>query len=174
MSYTKAFIDEYFKTHINGYFGFFDVLGYKDLIINNELDTVVDIYNKTLSDLGEKAILIEGRHDYARAPDQQPVKYLAFSDTIILYQDSSLYIPDMKIRGHSLLEIQSLKIFVETVCYLLRLSFERGIPLRGAVSHGRYYATEKGCFLGKPIIEAYNMEKTQDWAGAVICKSVQD
>jgi hypothetical protein len=174
MSYSKAFLDEYFKTHIKGYFGFFDILGYKDLIINNELDTIVEIYNKSLSDLAEKAVLIEGKHDYARVHDQQPVKCLAFSDTIILYQDSSLYIPKIKIKGHSLLEIQSLKIFVETVCYLLRLSFERGIPIRGAVSYGRYYATEKGCFLGRPIVEAYNMEKAQNWAGAVICSSIQE
>lgn len=174
MSYTKAFLDEYFKTHIKGYFGFFDILGYKDLIMNNELDAVVEIYNKTLSDLAEKAILIEGKHDYARASDQQPVKCLAFSDTVILYQDSSLYIPKMEIKNHALGEIQSLKIFVETVCYLLRLSFERGIPIRGAVSYGRYYATEKGCFLGRPIVEAYNLEKAQKWAGAVICSSMQD
>jgi len=63
---------------------------------------------------------------------------------------------------------------METVSYLLRLSFERGIPIRGAVSYGRYYATERGCFLGMPIIEAYKMEQAQDWAGAVICRSVQD
>jgi hypothetical protein len=174
MSYSKAFLEEYFKTHIKGYFGFFDILGYKDLILNNKLDTIVEIYNKSLSDLAEKAILIEGKHDYARVHDQQPVKCLAFSDTIILYQDSSLYIPKIKIKGHSLLEIQRLKIFIETVCYLLRLSFERGIPIRGAVSYGRYYATEKGCFLGKPIVEAYNMEKAQNWSGAVICSSIQE
>jgi hypothetical protein len=53
---------------------------------------------------------------------------------------------------------------METVSYLLRLSFERGIPIRGAVGYGRYYATERGCFLGVPIIEAYKMEKAQDWA----------
>jgi hypothetical protein len=174
MKYTKAFLDEYFKTHITGYLGFFDVLGYKDLISNNKLDKVVDIYNKTLLDLAEKAIIIEGKHEYARVADQQPVKYLAFSDTIILYQDESLYIPRIELKSRALREIQSLKIFMETVSYLLRLSFERGIPIRGAVSYGRYYATERGCILGEPIVEAYKMEQAQDWAGAIICKSVQE
>lgn len=174
MSITRESIDEYFKTHINGYFGFFDILGYKDLILKNDLETVVEVYNETLSDLAEKSILIEGKHDYAKISDQHPVRYFVFSDTIILYQDSSLSFPTMEIKGHSLLEVESLKIFMETVCYLLRLSFDRGIPIRGAISYGKYYATENGCFLGKPIVDAYNMEKSQMWSGAVICESVQD
>jgi len=173
MSYAKAFLNEYSQTHIKGYLGFFDVLGYKDLISNNKLDDVIDIYNRTLLNLAEKAILIEGKHDYARIEGKEPVKYLAFSDTIILYQDES-YIFKNRPKKPCLNRDTEPQNFHGNCELFIKVIIERGIPIRGAVSYGRYYATERGCFLGMPIIEAYKMEQAQDWAGAVICRSVQD
>lgn len=148
---------------IEGFFGLFDILGYKKLIENNDLTKLIEIFNEYILDIDKRSVTIDGidRNQMLSFPSQPEVQTLVFSDTIILYQEKS----------ENLLDLTP-SILLKS-CLLLRFAFEGGIPLRGAISYGKYYVHDK-CFLGKPIIEAYEDEKKQDWSGAVLCKSAEE
>jgi hypothetical protein len=149
-------ISEGYKT--KGFFGFFDVLGYRRLIEKNNLDEIIKIYNSIFLNLSEIAMLFANKP----SDDYSAIKSFVFSDTIILYQIIENITP------------ATAKYFISTSSCLLRLAFDRGIPLRGAISYGTYFIRENPiCFLGKPIVEAYESEKKQNWSGAILCKSAE-
>lgn len=151
---------------ITGFFGIFDVLGYSKMIESNDLDSLIKIYKNTLMGVDDLALLLEGLNKPSiLAPIE--TKSFAFSDTIVLYQDMP--------KGPVMLQWSTINIFIMEVCYLLRLAFKLGIPLRGAISYGEYYIHEdRGCFIGGPVIEAHNEESKQNWSGATLCKSAWD
>lgn len=145
---------------IEGFFGFFDILGYSKLNENNDIDTLIEIFNNFILNIDEKAITLNYA-DKDQKYSMGKVKTLVFSDTIILYQEMPELLREI---GPS---------FILKSCLLLRLAFEAGIPLRGAISYGKYYVHDR-CFLGTPIIEAHEDEKAQIWSGAVLCKSAEE
>lgn len=147
---------------IKGFFGFFDILGYSELNKpeNNDIDKLIGIFNNFILNIDEKAITLNYT-DKDQRYSIGKVKNLVFSDTIILYQEMPEPLREI---GPS---------FILKSCLLLRLAFEAGIPLRGAISYGEYYIQDR-CFLGKPIIEAHEDEKAQIWSGAVLCKSAEE
>lgn len=55
---------------------------------------------------------------------------------------------------------------------LMRLSFNDGLPLRGAISTGKFYI-EKDCFVGKPIIDCHKLSSRTLWAGCVVAPKAQ-
>lgn len=148
------------KRKIKGFFGFFDVLGFKNVIESNNIDYLFEVIGSFLEQIDETATSMDGAD-----PNHQfsiPIRSMVFSDTIILYQTAS---SDPKGHifsiGPSLIDVSAL---------LLRLAFEKGLPLRGAISYGEYVVSDR-YFLGLPIIEAYKMEKMCKWSGAILCDS---
>ena len=134
-----------------GFFGLFDILGYSKLNEINDLDTLIDIFNRNIITIDQFSF--------------SEVKTILFSDTIILYEEKSAI---EKINQGYIDPYQ----FMFKACTLLRLAFEGGVPLRGAVSYGEYYIHDRA-FLGKPVIEAHNFESDQNWSGAALCKSAE-
>ena len=93
---------------------------------------------------------------------------LAFSDTFMLYNQFYDYENPIK-------KLQRAFAYLIYSAYLMRFSFDSGIPLRGALSFGEYYVDKENvCFLGSPILEAYNASNKQNWCGAVLCNSAHD
>ncbi len=142
-----------------GFFGMFDILGYRSLIENNDLDRLIEIFDQFIKDLDQKGVTLNGQ-DKSQITALVPTKTFVFSDTIIFYQARFASMPDF---GPS---------FLTQVCVLLRLAFERGIPLRGAISFGDFFVHEKS-FLGKPIVEAYEAEHKQEWSGVMLTESAE-
>jgi hypothetical protein len=142
---------------ITGFFGFFDILGYTEFIEHNDLDRQIEIYEKHMMMLHEIAITLNKR-DPEQYLSMNKTKSLRFSDTIILYQRETLKGPAL---GTS---------FILKAALLLRIAFEQGIPIRGAISYGDYFIHDQ-CVLGKPVTEAYKTEKCQNWSGTILCES---
>lgn len=142
----------------------FDILGYKDLLEHNKLDDIVDIYYNCIKNR-EMPVFAFGN---LRTSDLNPsvqAERLMFSDTFILY--NRFYDDEKPVE-----KLQRTFAYLIYCVYLLRFSFDSGIPLRGALSFGEYYIDkEDSCFLGSPILEAYNESNRQNWCGAVVCNS---
>ncbi len=150
-------------TKIEGLFGMFDILGYKSLI-KKDIDYVLNVYYNSIYNRHLAALAFADSHMTNLQPSVQP-KLLAFSDTFIFYQE---FYPNEEIFK----KLQRVSAFIISSCYLLRLAFEGGIPLRGAISFGEYYIDKENMiFLGHPIVEAHDLEVSQDWSGAVLCDS---
>lgn len=145
---------------ITGFFGMFDILGYGSLIKKNDLDRLIEIFNQIIKDIDQKAVTLMHQDEHQHFSGITPTETLVFSDTIILYQTMSKSMADF---GPS---------FLIKACVLLRLGFEYGVPLRGGISFGEFFVHER-VFLGKPIVEAFEAERHQQWSGAILAKSAE-
>ncbi len=59
--------------------------------------------------------------------------------------------------------------FFRPLQYLFMRALKRRIALRGAVAYGETIINKsKRIFLGKPILDAHNLEKAQEWLGIAI------
>ena len=149
------------RKKISGFFALFDILGFKEILNNNDLEYLENIIANLLDTLDSKAVTIGGQD-----PNQElslgKTGSIVFSDTIILYEDARQMMDGtIPYLGPSIIPKSSI---------LLRLAFEAGIPLRGAISYGDYLIS-KNYFLGKPIVEAYLAEQNCNWSGAILCES---
>ncbi|MDD5024216.1 MAG: hypothetical protein PHN79_03835 [Methanoregula sp.] len=137
------------REKISGFFALFDILGFKEILKNNDLEYLENIIANLLDTLDSEAVTIGGL-DPDQVLSMGKTKSIVFSDTIILYEDArQMNDGTIPCIGPSIIPKSSI---------LLRLAFEAGIPLRGAISYGDYLISEK-YFLGQPIVEAYSAER---------------
>jgi hypothetical protein len=130
-----------------GYVAFLRVLGFSALVSGDRADRI-EGYLQCLKDVfGDVAA--------------QPVKYIVFSNGIILTTDDA--------------ELPSLHALIARCSVLLAAMVSHDIALRGAIAHGSYITenTESGTFVaGKAIVEACQFEAAQDWVGIMLAPSI--
>lgn len=154
-----------------GMVGFFDILGYQNVIANNAIENtasiVLSIINK-MPDIAKGEVLKTIAPWPAPARERcstfvEKIEWIVFSDTIFSAID---------LDGCTTTEDKALAItmFLASCCTLQRQAFDAGLPLRGALASGRYFS-EKQCFVGNPIVEAYQYSQKQDWSGAALAPS---
>jgi hypothetical protein len=81
--------------------------------------------------------------------------FIRFSDTILFYNHNE--------------SIDSFGHVVLTSARLVALMFLKGLPVRGAITKGELYVDDNySLILGEGLIRAYELEKEQQWAGAII------
>lgn len=146
---------------------FLDILGFSQLLNENELAKVEQIFDDCLKNLNDKKYsgdcTIQSGIDSMSSKDD--LKFLMISDSIIIYTDNDTS--------------DSLNVLIHT-CKRLLISFlEEGIPLRGAISIGDLKEIEidnkdnkphfKGLsIIGNAITRAHRLEKEQEWMGCII------
>lgn len=132
---------------INGncWVAYFDILGFSDVVKNLHVWFVRKEYEKALK---------EGRKYNVRC------KFKFFSDSFIFYTDND---SQDSFRG---IEVTSAIFF--------RSMFLHGIPMRGCLNTGRFYADEEnGIFFGPAHIEAYRLAEGQNWIGFVLSEKTK-
>ncbi len=145
------------------YIAHFDILGFKNIINKNKLNDVKDkiypIIEKGIKELKDGSN--EGiKHFWEKSNFDKIVKpeifAVWFSDTIIFYTNI-----------HSDYALFNLLLFSNK--FFARL-FKEGIPLRGAIVDGPLYVDDKKIeyMIGKSLVDAYELEKIQNWSGAII------
>jgi hypothetical protein len=135
------------KTY-TGYVAFLDVLGFRSIINSANSDEILKKYVSIV----DKAILNE---------DMYGLEYVIFSDSVIVNSFND--------------DDESFFKMLDACATLFNKLLMIGIPVRGAIAHGRYQYSNKdhGKFVaGKPIVEAYTYEGKQDWIGIMLCPSV--
>ena len=154
------------------YIAFLDILGFKDLIARNDLDTVAELYHRfqqalfyTMAQSNMSWRLDNLNNDDLPGIDKSPLNSLIISDSILLWTDDD-----------------SGKDFVQllwTVKFYLDLAFSFGIPLRGAITFGelavntgQYDKSNKiagySTILGKPLTDAFVLENQAEWSGCIV------
>lgn len=168
--------------------GYLDILGFKDMIDNNPLNTVYNSVHRVFKDLKDA---LDGKETKSFTRGDIPshiepyVKQLQlinsgsfiFSDTVIFFIES----PEE--------EEESIKKF-EALCWLMNKYIVKSIltprdkdgkptkaiksvAFRGAISYGPCIMdTADAIFLGQPIIDAYELAESQNWMGGIVDKSI--
>ena len=147
-----------------GMVAFLDILGYTNFLQNNEPEEAAGTVLEYLLGAPKKAneqyeSLFNENENSVKDTLKQHVahfKWLIFSDTILItnsyeHGDSE---EQKRLRW---------KVFLATLILLYRNLFENGLPIRGGVGYGKFFVKDN-CFVGRPIIAAYQLAHRLDLA----------
>jgi hypothetical protein len=166
-----------------GWVGFFDILGYANLLQRNEPETIAEevvplltgAYPEIINGIGttfESWIAkFTDNHQDSQSLVQNAsrliddLKWLLFSDTILI----TIHSDDSTDRQSVLRWI----IFYWACADLQVKLFRAGLPLRGAIDFGRFFVRDT-CFAGRPIINAYELCNMLELAACVLSKAASD
>lgn len=137
----------------------FDVLGFSNLVAEKGSKAILETYQQLI----DKVILSEGYTAFGRVKvgsnyliggSYTPIKYVYFSDTILLWTTPvDIHVSPFLARCADL------------ICEALKI----GMPLRGSVCFGEAIMNKAtNTFIGGAIVEASNIEKNQRWIGATL------
>jgi hypothetical protein len=142
-----------------GFIGFFDLLGYKEFVRNNQLKEVAQKVRDILQVCRTSKRLNEGMEHLF---DNHFCKHVIFSDTILIYSNTT--------------SDTSATLFTTYCISLVNGLFRAGYPARGALASGEFYVEVKQasiCLAGAPIVEAYELAECLDFAGCVVAPSAE-
>jgi hypothetical protein len=151
-----------------GIVGFFDILGYQNLLEKNEpeeiAETVIPFLTGILPEITDKLkeYIALGAAKAGHKSIIDSIKWLVFSDTILLtipIQESEEDVRWVKWTN-----------FFAVCMSMQRKMFEKGLPLRGAINYGKFYIKDT-CFAGRAIIEAYQLCNQLEFAACVLTES---
>ena len=134
--------------------GLFDILGFSNMVKNDQLEYVWKSYN----DIKPSTTFIKDNlESYLK---RKIVNIDTFSDTFLIYTADH--------RDKRQEDIDEYFNAMLGVCdALFHSANSNEIPIRGAITVGELIVDE-GLLLGKPIVEAYEMEQNQNWMGCWI------
>lgn len=143
---------------IKGLVAYFDILGFGQMIdikSDEDFKRIRMIIRRTLVNFTQiqNASIEKSRG----ALFHNTIESCSFADSILLW----CKIAPTELEGYYW------NIFFQLCGDLMNQYFNDGLPLRGAISHGKFYI-EDHCFAGKPIKECYKWGKLTEWAGCVV------
>jgi len=135
-----------------------DVLGFGDYIKHNSLDDA-KIYLKSIQDLANKSPLT------AYTPEGNVQLYVGqvhFSDTVVFYS----------LEDH----IRAFEHIIFTVLRILAIPLlHPDYRFRIGISYGEFfYDNREHIYVGKALVDAYNLEIKQEWCGAALSQAAFD
>lgn len=130
--------------------GVFDILGFKNMIMESDQDLSRSLLTKKLDELIGSMNSLPFEHG--------KLEYLIFSDTFVVYT------PDPEPKSYAW--------FVSACKNLIEKSIRIELPLKGAISVGpAHFSTSPPIFLGASFVEAYEYCEDQDWLGLLLTPS---
>jgi len=143
-----------------------DILGFADLVKTQSLDSVVDNaigwFRKSLHHSLHKDSFPDSVPELQEIESDADVGVAWFSDTVLLY---TLRDDDECVRN-----------LISTVGWILFETIVTGrTRIRAGISYGEAYIdSSNSLFVGTPIIDAYRLEQSQQWAGAALTTNAQN
>ncbi len=135
----------------NAWIAHFDILGFKDLLVNGSRSIPIAILQSQIDDLIDHL-------DSSTNLFKQTVGYYVFSDTFVLYGKTGL-------AG----DYQGL---VSASKRLIEKAIQMGLPIRGAISYGDcVFGYENKILMGKAFLECHEFGEDQDWLGLILTPS---
>lgn len=153
-----------------GFLGFFDILGYQSLLVNNDPKDIADNVLSELTAL-ESSIKVALKKQFPEFDAlhkiyEESLKWLIFSDTILISLDVPSELEEGDLYEHILTFLLASAILQQNLLL-------NGLPLRGCLTFGDYIIKD-ACFAGKPIIEAYRLSEKLELSACVIAKSASE
>jgi hypothetical protein len=152
----------------NGFVGFFDILGYQNIIDNNDLSYTSELIKSIFMKMPDKVsgrLMLYSNEDNVK---DRIIKVLNNAIKSELISDSML----ISLKLNSVEDYSdnfALGVFCIYIAEFTREMFFNGLPIRGCIDVGDYFLDEK-CFAGKPIINAYRWAESLDFSGVVLSK----
>jgi len=147
---------------IKCFIGLFDILGYKNIVNREDIMEIFRVHNFLLNETEDSFRHIDGVYTIGRGPGphDKRITVHSYSDTIVFYSTDISNEPTREVD----------RVFLETLvaCEFLYMAANASkLPLRGAITVGNLI-DHKNILVSKEMVEAYEMEKKQDWIGCWI------
>jgi hypothetical protein len=159
-----------------GLVGLFDILGYQQMLLANDVtstarivvDVLGEVPNHVVSELFEDQGL-EPTGDLEAWSELEPYFKSVVRDEMgwLLFSDSILVSLPIDLEGGISLWGTKVVAFVQVCSFLLRRMFDVGLPLRGGISFGEFFIHDT-FFSGRPIIDAYQHSESLELSGCVL------
>lgn len=153
-----------------GLIAFFDVLGYRSLLLNNDVRYCASIIQKVLLRVPEQV----RKAMEARARESVPQWYEEMAKCLarpVIFSDSIVWACTFNTQLNGGAAIQWF-YFILLCCLFQRSMFDEGMPIRGAISFGEYFIAEN-CFAGTPILEAHDLSEQLQLVGCAITRKAE-
>ena len=158
-----------------GFVGFFDILGYTQIMLNNNIhktaqfvsDTLMNIPQDMIDSLRSSYLLVQPQDGQTTPSETDSLSHILDKVSWIIFSDSILIsLPfDAALAERHL--VQNYLAFSIVCASLMNRCFSAGFPLRGAISVGEFFIEDR-CFAGKPIINAFYAMQQLEFAGCVL------
>ena len=156
------------------FFGYLDILGFKDIVKSNTCDQLKDIVERFIVKFAEsidqsRSITTNKGSVSARIKIDSHIHARVVSDSILVWTENDD-------------RLKQFKDLLHIVNAMLASGFQQGLPLRGAVTFGELFwgnvkipesipldfPFDTDSVYGKALVEAYELESKMDWSGAVL------
>jgi hypothetical protein len=138
---------------------FFDILGFKDLVMRSSHEEIYDKLNnlsatkKWLENLTKESGIIDKIGD-------GEIYTVSFSDSIVLFSKND--------------NPENFKFFLVAVRWFFAKAIQSGTPLKGGIAYGEISLNKsEQIYFGQPIIDAYLMEEDVNYFGVVAHNSIE-
>lgn len=143
----------------NYFLAFCDILGFTEMLKKNDnnfvaekIDSLIWSARQMKSDWTVFDFKKEEQRD-----GKSKLSFLHFNDSLVIYSDPFVGNDDESFKKD---------LFIQHIADFVLLSFLSGIPLRCGLSYGKLYVDKKKkVIVGKPLIDAVELEKNQNWVG---------
>ena len=135
--------------------GLFDILGFRNIVKNDKLEDVWKAYRETTS---HSSYIMDNLDSLFKS---KIINIDSFSDTFLIYTADHSNLGQEAIDTH-------FTVLLAVCDALFHSANTNKFPIRGAITVGELIVKE-GIHIGKPIVDAYEMEQKQDWIGCWIC-----
>lgn len=155
-----------------GIVGFIDILGYQNLIDNNELSEIINIIHNITqigSKVNEEIDKLFGDSikelNISSDPDVMHIDLAVISDSIIMTKPIN--------ENDKGSEVCAYTACLYGMLVLCRSALIGGISVKGAIDYGEYIKKEN-IFASKALINAYRVTNNLDFSGIVVCSDFID
>lgn len=159
------------KTIPNCYVAVFDILGFSNLVRNSSHVDLVSFYKGFTENVINSVAKYQFKKEttssgttFNQDLSRTLVNSLVISDSVVLWTDND--------------NVNCFYDILLTSWHMLAFGIFTASPLRGVITHGSISLIDArissnadnrhSTFFGKTIVEAYQLEKTQDWSGGII------
>lgn len=174
VGFNEEIKEERLEVQRSCFFGYLDILGFKDIVKSNTFDQLKKIVESFTTKCAEsidwsRSIVTNTGRVAERIKLASYVHARIVSDSIYVWTEND----DRLNQFDDLLHI---------VNAMIASGFQQGLPLRGVVTFGELFlgdveipesipldfSFDTGSVYGKALVEAYELESKMDWSGAVL------
>lgn len=142
-----------------------DILGFKALLTRVPLEEIASRVALLLDGVGALRVGFVEATDRLRSGVFRP-NSANFSDSVALWSDVLEDFADN-------LRFATGRMFAQCLAEVVGRAFVTGIPLRMAIAFGETYVDpERNIVIGQPLVDAFELEKAQEWVGGAFHSSV--
>jgi hypothetical protein len=151
-----------------GFVSVFDILGYKSLIENNDIiqtAALISGFIERIPELMEEETVSHLKDiEYVKVQQafNRCLEKIIISDTIVI----CMPFEDEK-NNDDVFKTLIIASFLSYIEKLLKILCDKGLPVRGSIDYGQFYATKRS-IAGRPFLDAFNLSEQLEFVGCAI------